>query len=1035
MPKFTDEQQRAIDLEGSNILVSAGAGSGKTAVLSERVLRKIKEGVSVDNLLVLTFTNAAAAEMKFRIRDKVGKYPELKEEFLKIESSYITTFDSFTLSIVKKYHYKKMLDKNINITDASILTMEKNKILDNLFDSMYENKDMDFLNLINVYCFKNDKDIKKFIYSAYESINLLFNKEEFLNTYNDRFYSDMFINECVSKYEMFILNKKNNIVDAYNKVSYIDSEYAKKYQLDEFIDARGYDDIYKFYKTPSVRIPNGSGDELKGCNDVFKALLKDLKSYLVYETKEEYKEEILKNKDFVIKIINIIKEFDKLVSEFKYSNNMYDFLDIEKLAIDILKENEDVRLYYKNRFNEILIDEYQDTSDIQEEFVKLIENNNVYMVGDIKQSIYKFRNANPNIFREKFNNYGNSIGGLRIDLNKNFRSREEVLSNINLMFNFLMDDYLGGAHYRLEHQLVFGNNTYNLEGKLEHDNNFEILSYSDEEKKYPKDDIEIFIMLNDILNKVNNNYLVFDKDTGVKRPILYSDIAILIDSSKMFDKIKKIFASKGVNTTIFKDESIKDSINIKLIKNLLILVVEVSNKNYKDNFRYATTSILRSYLFRYSDEEIYKVINEKNYFDNDLYKKVRNISDNIDELSISYVVKKLIEEFSFYDNLIYIGNIIENETVLEYLIELSENNDTVFSIEEFIDYLDNITYGSLDIKYSLSKGDNNSVKIMTIHRSKGLEYPLCYFPNLDKEFNTEDVKKSYLFSNNYGIIMPFINNDTLNNSFLKTIYKDDFLVDDIGERLRLFYVALTRAKEKMIFIMNYENKKDYELVDNIVNNLDRLKYKSFKNFLESINHTVTKYVKVIDIDNIGINKDYNLVKKTNYKTNISKCNIVLDVKESNVCNEVLNNKHFSKSTNKLFTIKEKENMKLGNTIHEIMESIDFNNPILSNVDKKYVSFVESFLNEDILKDTINYYKEYEFIYESDNTLYNGIIDLLLEKDNEYVIIDYKLNDIKDVNYVKQLNGYRNYIENITNKKVSMYLYSIVKRELKVIDTI
>ena len=216
MPKFTEDQQKAIDLEGKNIIVSAGAGSGKTAVLSERVLRKLKQGISISQLLVLTFTNEAAGEMKQRIRQKISKDPDLQDQLDLIDSAYITTFDSFSLSMVKKYHYLLGVDKNINIMDASILEMKKNEYLDTIFNERYEKKDANFLKLINDFCVKEDQSIKEAVHSIMESVDKLSNKKEFLTTYVDKYYSTAHINKIIEEYENNIKEQMSYTKDMYS---------------------------------------------------------------------------------------------------------------------------------------------------------------------------------------------------------------------------------------------------------------------------------------------------------------------------------------------------------------------------------------------------------------------------------------------------------------------------------------------------------------------------------------------------------------------------------------------------------------------------------------------------------------------------------------------------------------------------------------------------------------------------------------------------------------------------------------------------
>lgn len=247
----------------------------------------------------------------------------------------------------------------------------------------------------------------------------------------------------------------------------------------------------------------------------------------------------LSTKDYVEVIIRILKQLDEKIIQFKKSHNAYEFNDIALKAIELVKNNPDVASEIKNKTFEIMIDEYQDTNDIQETFISYIENNNVYMVGDIKQSIYRFRNANPYIFKNKYDKYREGDNGFKIDLNKNFRSRKEVIENINLIFNSVMFDEIGGAKYKQEHQMVFGNTTY--EKIQESDYNMEILSYDAKSSKFKPNELECFIMAQDILRRINNKEQVvyFDHDELKSRDITYSDIVILVDKGKNFELVKK----------------------------------------------------------------------------------------------------------------------------------------------------------------------------------------------------------------------------------------------------------------------------------------------------------------------------------------------------------------------------------------------------------------------------------------------------------------------------------------------------------------
>ena len=320
----------------------------------------------------------------------------------------------------------------------------------------------------------------------------------------------------------------------------------------------------------------------------------------------------------------------------------------------------------KNYFNEIMVDEYQDTSDIQEEFINLIENNNVYMVGDIKQSIYRFRNANPYIFKNKYDNYKNNNGGFKIDLSKNFRSRKEVIEDINEVFSPIMDDKIGGADYINEHAMVFGNFDYINSGNNNIENNLEIYKYDyDKDTAYSKEEIEIFIIANDIKNKVKNNYPVMDKKTKLVRPVTYNDFVILMDKSKSFSLYKKIFEYLEIPLSIMRDESLLNNDHVGLIRNLCELVLLEKNKTYDSTYAFDFLSLGRSYLFDYTDQALFDMVTTGNYM-GELKDVIQHMCDYTNE-SLSIFLTELFKSINIYDKLVKIGDIDENLTVLEGL--------------------------------------------------------------------------------------------------------------------------------------------------------------------------------------------------------------------------------------------------------------------------------------------------------------------------------------------------------------------------------
>ena len=1030
MPRWTKEQEEAIVSDGKNIIVSAGAGSGKTAVLSERVLHKIENGIHVNELLILTFTRAAADEMKDRIRKKISGKEELKNELTLLSSSYITTFDSFALSVVKKYHYLLNITDDINITDESIVKIQNKKILDKVFEKSYQNKS--FQELIKKYCIKTDKVLKENILSLALKIDGFIDPFGFIDTVYNNFFNENNVDNLLKTYEDIINDLKKTIrLEIDNMSLYFDSDYIEKVNESVLnILNADIDQIHLYSSVKLPTVPRGSSDEAKESKDLLKKACDKLISYGDYGTKENIKNDIFSTKDTVLTILDVIKEFLLEVEKYKKDNNIYTFNDISKLSIKILKENESIRKELKNTFKEIMIDEYQDTNDVQETFIGMISNNNVYMVGDIKQSIYRFRGSNPEIFKEKYSNYSKEIGGHKIDLIKNFRSRSEVLDNINKIFCLIMDYNLGSAEYSQSHQMVYGNTAYDTEKVNGFNYDFRVLEYTNKPKEsgFQNMEIEIFTIAKDIKEKIDNNFQVFDKEESKLRIATYNDFVIILDRSKYFDDFKRIFEYFDIPLTILKDGKLNSTTDILLIKNLVDFVIKIKEDNCDIDFKYDFTSIARSFLYEYSDEYIFDVVTNNKIKETTIYSDLSKLSDKLNSYTSSSLFNEILDITDFYNKLNKVGDYEEVNVRLKTINSLSSSLGNLgLSIMDFRDYLSDIIENDEDIKYATYTKEGNSVKILTIHKSKGLEYPICYFADLDHEFNTSELKDKFIVDKKYGLIVPS-NLEDIDNSLLKELYKYDFNKEEISEKIRLFYVALTRAREQMIIVIpNKETRTLEKNEDGVIEEIRRLSFNKLSSFIYAVKNYLIKYFEQINIDKLNLTKNYLYPKKIKQETlNNLKDNIV--VEEINIENEVVEEKHFSKETNKLITKEENKLMKFGTKVHEMLELLDFKNIDLSIIDAEFIkSKINKFLKNDLLKniEKANIYKEYEFIYTKDNNEYHGIIDLMIEYSDHIDIIDYKLKGITDENYKKQLNGYKEYIENLTNKKVNTYLYSIL----------
>ena len=1023
MPKWTNEQQLAIGHEGENIIVSAGAGSGKTAVLSERVLRKLKSGVGIKQLLILTFTKAAAAEMRERIRANIKKNPDLASQLLELDGDYITTFDSYSLSLVKKYHYLLNVSKNIQIGEASVFTIRENEFLDEILMRRYENTTANFTKLIYDFCTKDDDSLKKSILKINHALDLRYDKVEYLTSYIDTFYQPDTIESYCQLYvsKLFSLQEEmQSIIESLcplleEKVSEKVYSFYRK-----FLDSKTYDEMVGSLDERAPQTPRNSEDDVKAYFAKLSKLRKRAKDYLVYPSYQEMKDAIWATEGYAKEIVSILLELDQKMMELKHEEDTYDFTDISKMAIQLLLDHPDIKEEVKQSFQEIMIDEYQDTSDLQETFISLIANHNVYMVGDIKQSIYRFRNANPYIFKEKYENYQKGIDGFKIDLNKNFRSRKEVLDNVNLMFDLLMDSVVGGADYKASHRMVFGNTSYEEQGKSDTSHQMEVYRYDyDKSSEYNKEEIEAFWIAQDIKKKIESGYLVynFKEENAKPRPCKYQDFVIMLDRSTNFGLYKKIFTYFGIPLAVKKDESIKSTTDLLLFSNILTFIFKIYHHEYDTMYYHTYASIARSFLFSLSDQEIFQTITGKRITESSIYQLAEPIAKELDGLSTTELLDRILTAFSYYEKLLCVGDIDSALARIDNLKRIAKGFESIgMTPSMFQEYLVELTENDqLDLKYKVSEDASNAVQIMTIHASKGLEFPICYFASLDVKFNMRDMNDRFLYDNKTGIITPYFK-EGIGDTILKSLYKERYTMEEVSEKIRLFYVAVTRAKEKMIFVLpsrEWDKGTDYD---------SKVSWSSLADMLDSIRDVLSPYTLSIDLKEIPLTHAYHTLTKKEYPTSFSH----YVEEEISIPVKPIGQERFSKTTSHILSKQELRAMKFGEHMHEVFESIDILHPNLEKLSKFEKEKVTLFLKHDIVRNAPQaVYQEYEFMTELDGKMQHGIIDLLLQYENRYVIIDYKLKEVTDEAYRKQLDGYKKYIYQKTGKPVEAYLYSIL----------
>jgi len=1044
---WSKEQYLAITKSDESILVNAGAGSGKTAVLTERLLTKVLNGVKIDSLIVLTFTVLAASEMKERLRKALKENPSplVKEALDSIDSSNIQTFDSFTNELVKRYHYLLNIPKEFSIVDTALFKKTSKEILNDIFKEYYDTYETLFSSFISTYSVKDDTDLIDGIYNIYMSIRLLGEVDTVIERYKD-YFDDLYTNQFINDFTLLIKGKLQDIALRLNVLEdYIISDALQnhfdnlKAKFSTIDNIKTYEDIVIFKNTPFMKLPSSKKDQdntlYKECYNLIKKDVENVLDDVIYESNEEMMEGFRKNKKYALLIIDIIRKLDRRLNDFKKKHNAYDFCDIATFSIRLLTKNKELLSSIKEKTSEILVDEYQDTSNLQEMLINLIGKNNIYMVGDVKQSIYRFRNANPEIFKNKYMLLKNAPDGDVIDLSKNFRSRQEVLTVVNEIFTRLMSPFIGGVCYNEAHQLNFGFTKYN---EVLENYNMRVVKYDEETLKndYPnfdKNELEAFFIAKDILNTIGKK-TVYDKDTKEFRKAKFSDFAILVADKKQMNLYYKVMTYFKIPLILYQDLEIKSDEVILSFSNLLKVLEAIRNNDFT-KIKLSLTGFLRSFIVRMSDDDISKIILSNNFLaclmekNESVYNSLIKIAKKIDELSTKQVIDLIIKEFNLFEKITYLEQVTQAEYILNYLTSLVSSLSSIdYTFSDLVSYFDLIV-NSADFEMRVKMAPTaikNAVKMMTIHASKGLEFPICYFPYLFKGFNFMELNDLMCFHESYGIVLPYEKDGLLKKLPTKILYDNLYHANEVGEKIRLLYVALTRAREQIILIMPNEQKNGTDLSD-----FRKQGFKSFKDMLSSLSDYLAPFTSMLEIDKLGLTEEYRTLKLNDFlepeneiKFNFYQTTYVHP-------SEVIRPSVKKVDPLSLDDIKNKEQ---GILFHKALEYLDLKNPSFDGLPDSTKDLLLSFLNHPIIKnlEIINTFHEYAFSYQKGDGRVNGVIDLMIETNDEFLLIDYKLRNIESISYEKQLKEYYDFLKTKTTKQIKTYLYSILKNEFKLI---
>ena len=879
--KWTEEQLKAIETRRCNLLIAAAAGSGKTAVLVERIIRIItneESPVDIDRLLVVTFTSAAASEMRERIASAITKALEkspnsknLQKQLTLLSRANITTMHSFCLDVIKNNFHIIDLDPAFRILDETEGMLLRSEVLEELFEDKYENDDKEFLDLVEAYSdSKSDDKLKDIVLDLYKfSMSgpwpqrwLRDKSEEFnistIEELDKSSWMKVFIENLVIELQGLI-SMEEKALELCEETSglepYIDTfrdDITMLQMIYEHLGA-GVVEIYNrlssasFSKLKTVRKANVSDanvqSRVKAIRDDVKKKINKLRDEIFSMTPGEMLHSVESSYPYMKTLSNLVIEFQDKFSNAKKERGALDFNDLEHLCLKILtSENSGVADNIKEYFDEVLVDEYQDSNAVQEAIIDLVsrkysDDPNVFMVGDVKQSIYRFRQAKPELFLEKYNTYSKEQGkNIKIQLYKNFRSRDEVIKGVNYIFKEIMSRVVGELEYTDEEALNLGasykdaeEDNYVVGGKIE----LNILDKSteveeeiliEEEEDLGAINLEARIVANRIKELLSNKdgkvFKVLDKGTGEYRPVTYKDIVILLRATKNWSEVfLDELGAEGIPVYADTGSGYFESIEIRTIMSLL----KVIDNPMQD---IPLIAVLRSPIMSFSAEDLtnIRLVDKDKYF----YENIISISNEeldcekeliekcnifLERLNVwrKKSIYTPIDEFIWYlyTDTAYYGyvgampNGVLRQANLRILFQRAKQYEqTSFKgLFNFINFINKLRKSSGDMGSAKVLGENEDVvRIMSIHKSKGLEFPVVFVCGSGKQFNLMDLNNNILYHEELGFGPELVDLDKRVSypTLPKEAIKQRIRLETLSEEVRILYVAFTRAKEKLI---------------------------------------------------------------------------------------------------------------------------------------------------------------------------------------------------------------------------------------------
>ncbi len=951
MVKWTKNQGAAIDLRKSNLLVAAAAGSGKTAVLVERIIQLIiKDKVDIDRLLIVTFTNAAAGEMRERIGNALlseiekGNENEnethLRRQTTLLNRASISTLHSFCIEVVRKYFHLINIDPGFRIGDSTEIAILKMEVLEEVFEEAYTLGREEFHGLVERFGgSKEDVPLQELVLKLYEFIQSKPYPLKWLQEKVEDFSMDMdnaknhtWFKAIKKDIEMQLSGALSSLMQAKklcesprgpsgylegikDDIAIVEQLYSAK-DLDII-----YDLLWDFKHKRLGRNPKDTDDNLiytvKDLREQAKEIVKDIQGRILAKSPKEYLEDLNELYPFMEYLYELVLSYDTYYREKKIEKGIVDFNDLEHYALDIL-EHEEPSKDYQKKYEYIFIDEYQDSNIVQETILNFIKRqDNLFMVGDVKQSIYRFRLADPSLFIQKYESFNESAddSNRRIDLSKNFRSRDKIINGVNYIFKALMSKEFGEIDYDENAFLYKGGEFMEFpDPAIE----LEIIEKDSESKEEIDEDIEELvdmeaeaIRIADRIKTILDTQL-YDNKMQKYRNINYSDIVILLRTTKNWSQtFLEILGREGIPVYADVNTGYFETIEINIFTSLLKII---------DNKRQdiPLLSIMRSPIGGFSTEELIKIrlgSNASTFYDGikeyidtgeeglksklmAFMKKLNNWKEMSRYMPMDEFIWKLYTGTGFY---YYVGAMPggkQRQGNLRVLVDRARQfqSSSIRGLFNFIKFIDKLKSSSGDMGTAKTLGENdNVVRIMSIHKSKGLEFPVVIVAGLGKQFNLSDINAPVLFHKDLGIGPKFTDpelrsyTDTLGKIAMSSRIK----LETLSEEMRILYVAMTRAKDKLILIGSA--KQLMKLGEKWSKPLTPFNLAKGKSFLEWLGHIIIQHENCSEFrDTLGISSFSEIISdeslwKVNIipKYDIKKDNIIENDKKTNIKKELI----------------------------------------------------------------------------------------------------------------------------------------------------